>query len=313
MSNSNSCIHLYGPVPSRRLGFSLGIDFIPFKTCSLDCIYCQLGQVPEKTVVRKVYVPASEVITQIKEKLDSGARIDYITFSGSGEPTLNAEIGKLILDIKQLTQIPVAVLTNSTLLCRKDVRDALSEADLIIPSLDAVTQDIFEKVNRPHPSIRISDILTGLKKFRRTFKGKIWIEVLLVKNINDSPAHLPKLKTVLEELHPDRIQLNTVVRPPAESFARTLSLEELEKIKNFIGNRCEIIATFDKTAQAAVLKSEMETILSIIRRRPVTLIDLASSLGLHRNEVLKYLQMLKEKGAIQLVQHKGSVYYEFKG
>ncbi len=264
-------------------------------------------------MVRKVYVPASEVITQIKEKLDSGARIDYITFSGSGEPTLNAEIGKLILDIKQLTQIPVAVLTNSTLLCRKDVRDALSEADLIIPSLDAVTQDIFEKVNRPHPSIRISDILTGLKKFRRTFKGKIWIEVLLVKNINDSPAHLPKLKTVLEELHPDRIQLNTVVRPPAESFARTLSLEELEKIKNFIGNRCEIIATFDKTAQAAVLKSEMETILSIIRRRPVTLIDLASSLGLHRNEVLKYLQMLKEKGAIQLVQHKGSVYYEFKG
>ena len=310
MNNKKTFANLYGPVPSRRLGFSLGVDFIPFKTCSLDCIYCQLGHVSEKTVTRKKFIPASEILSQIKEKIGSGVRIDYITFSGSGEPTLNSEIGKLIRDIKRLTKIPVAVLTNSTLLQHNGVRSDLSAADLVIPSLDAVTQDVFEKVNRPHPSLRISDVIAGLKKFRQEFKGEIWIEILLVKGINDSPIHLKKLKTVLEELHPDRVQLNSVVRPPAESFARPLSLDELEKIKDFLGGRCEIIATFDKTAQNFVQKSEEESILSMIRRRPMTLVDLASSLGLHRNEAVKHLQILQEKGDIQLVRHKDSVYYE---
>jgi len=310
MNNKKTFANLYGPVPSRRLGFSLGIDFIPFKTCSLDCIYCQLGHVPDKIVTRKDYILASEVLSQIKEKIASGVRIDYITFSGSGEPTLNAEIGKLIRGIKQLTKIPVAVLTNSTLLQHNEVRTALSAADLVVPSLDAVTQDVFEKINRPHPSIQISDILSGLKKFRREFKGKIWIEILLVKGINDSPLHLKKLKTVLEELHPDRVQLNSVVRPPAESFARPLSLDELEKIRDFLGGPSEIIATFDKTSQDLVQKAEEENILSIIRRRPMTLADLASSLGIHRNEVMKHLQILDEKGDIRLTRHKGTVYYE---
>jgi len=310
MNNKKTCANLYGPVPSRRLGFSLGVDFIPFKTCSLDCIYCQLGHVPEKTVVRKDYIPASEILSQIKEKIDSGVRIDYITFSGSGEPTLNTEIGRLILDIKQLTKIPVAVLTNSTLLHRDDVRKALLAADLVVPSLDAVTQDVFEKTNRPHPSLRISDIITGLKKFRQEFKGKIWIEVLLVKDINDSPAHLQKLKTVLTEIYPDKVQLNTVVRPPAEKFASSLTKTELETIKDFLGGECEIIATFDKTAQDLVQKSEEENILSMVQRRPMPLVDMASSLGLHRNEVMKHLQILLEKGDIRLIRHKGSVYYE---
>ena len=310
MTHKKKCPNLYGPVPSRRLGFSLGVDFIPFKTCSLDCIYCQLDHVSEKTVTRKDYISPSEILSQIKKIIDSGVQIDTITFSGSGEPTLNAQIGKLIHDIKQLTKIPVAVLTNSTLLYRKEVREALSAADLVIPSVDAVTQNVFEKVNRPHLSLRISDVISGLKKFCQEFKGEIWIEVLLVKGVNDSSVHLQKLKAVLEELQPQRVQLNTVVRPPAESFASALSLDELEKIKNFIGGRCEIIATFDKTAQDLVEKSEEESILSMIQRRPMTLVDLASSLGLHRNEVMKHLQILDEKGDIRLVRHKGSVYYE---
>jgi len=121
MNNKKTCANLYGPVPSRRLGFSLGVDFIPFKTCTLDCIYCQLGHAHDKIVTRKDYIPASEILSQIKEKIDSGARIDYITFSGSGEPTLNAGIGKLIRGIKKLTKIPVAVLTNSTLLQHNEV------------------------------------------------------------------------------------------------------------------------------------------------------------------------------------------------
>jgi len=310
MNKKKTCANLYGPVPSRRLGFSLGVDFIPFKTCSLDCIYCQLGHVPDKTVTRKDFFPAAEILPQIKEKIDSGVRIDYVTFSGSGEPTLNAEIGTLIRGIKRLTKIPVAVLTNSTLLQRAEVRTDLSDAALVIPSLDAVTQDVFEKINRPHPSLKISDIIEGLKKFRREFKGKIWIEVLLVKSINDSPAHLQKLKTVLDELHPDRIQLNSVVRPPAEKFAFSLTKKELESIKIFLGGECEIIASFNKKAQDLVQKSEEENIMSMLQRRPMTLVDMASSLGLHRNEVMKHLQFLLEKEDIQLVRHKDSLYYE---
>lgn len=310
MNNKNSCPHLYGPVPSRRLGFSLGVDFIPFKTCTLDCIYCQLGQNPVKTISRQAYLPAKDILAEIKRKISSGVRIDFITFSGSGEPTLNTEIGLLIREINKITDIPVAVLTNSTLLQQDDVRQALLPAALVVPSLDAVTQDVFEKTNRPHESLNVKDIISGLKKFRREFKGKMWIEILLVKGINDSPLHLQKLKTVLEELHPDRIQLNSVVRPPAESFARSLSLAELEKIRDFIGGRCEIIATFDKTAQNPVQRSVEDNILSMIQRRPMTLVDMASSLGFHRNEVMKHLQILLEKGDVLLVRHKGSVYYE---
>ncbi len=310
MDSINTCAHLYGPVPSRRLGFSLGVDFIPFKTCSLDCIYCQLGHGLKTTILRQAFIPAKDVLAEIKKKISSGVRIDFITFSGSGEPTLNTEIGLLIRELKKITDIPVAVLTNSTLLQQDEVRQALLSADLVVPSLDAVTKDVFEKTNHPHPSLKVKDIISGLKKFRREFKGKIWIEVLLIKGINDSPLHLKKLKMVLEELHPDRVQLNSVVRPPAESFARPLLLDELEKIRDFIGGQCEIIATFDKSAQDLVQKSEEENILSMVQRRPMTLVDMASSLGLHRNKVMKHLQILLEKGDIRLIRHEGSVYYE---
>lgn len=313
MNSKKSCANLYGPVPSRRLGFSLGVDFIPFKTCSLDCIYCQLGHVPDKIITRKAYIPASEILSQIKEKIDSGVCIDYITFSGSGEPTLNAEIGKLILDIKQLTKIPVAVLTNSTLLHHNEVRTALSAADLVVPSLDAVNQDIFEKINRPHPSLRISDVIAGLKKFRQEFKGKIWIEVLLVKGVNDSPAHLQKLKAVLAEIYPDKVQLNTVVRPPAEKFASALTLNEMERIRNFMGKNCEIIATFEKSSSSQLQKNQEESLLAMIHRRPMTLDDLSTSLGKPSKEVLKLIQFLQKEKKINSVTHKGKEYYEPKG
>jgi wyosine [tRNA(Phe)-imidazoG37] synthetase (radical SAM superfamily) len=310
MDTPKDSTNIYGPVPSRRLGFSLGIDFIPFKTCSLDCIYCQLGHTPKKTVARKTYIPASGVLPQIAKKIESGLPIDYITFSGSGEPTLNVDIGKLIQEIKKITDIPVAVLTNGTLLQHEEVRKALMSADLVIPSLDAVTPDVFEKTNRPHPSLRVSDIITGLEKFRREFKGKIWIEVLLVKGINDSPEHLKKLKEVISRIGPDRVQLNTVVRPPAEDYALALSPDELEKIKDSIAGKCEIIADFKKTKQDLFAKSQSKSILAMLRRRPMTLMDLATSLGFHKNEVLKHVQSLLQKGKIQAVRHKEQIYYE---
>lgn len=288
----------------------MGIDFIPFKTCSLDCVYCQLGHTPEKTTARKTYIPASQILPQIEKKIASGVRIDYLTFSGSGEPTLNSEIGKLIRKIKTITEIPIAVLTNGTLLQRSEVRKALSAADLIVPSLDAVTQDVFERVNRPHPSLRVEDIISGIKKFRLEFKGLMWIEVLLVKGFNDTVEHLKKLKTVLDDIQPDKIQLNTVVRPPAEALARPLSKTEMERVKAFLGDRCEIIANFKRKTVDLTMKSSEDSMLAMLKRRPMTTADLAASLGLHRDIVIKQLQILIERGKIRPVQHKGHVYFE---
>lgn len=308
--NGDSCTHIYGPVPSRRLGFSLGIDIIPYKTCSLDCIYCQLCRNPNRSVQRKKYFTSAEMLSQIKEALDSDRRIDYITFSGSGEPTLNAGIGKLIREIKKISKVPVAILTNSSLLSRASVRQELLASDLVVPSLDAVTQEIFTKINRPHPSIKVAEIIEGLKIFRLKFKGSIWLEIMLVKGINDSPAHLNKLKKVIEDIKPDKIQLNTVIRPPAEKFAHSLSYVELEKNKKNLGKNCEIIAEFDKASQKTLSANLEESIFSMIRRRPVTLSDISASLGEQKDEVFNHLSSLLRRGRIKLVIHKGLKYYE---
>jgi len=308
--DKNSCVHIYGPVPSRRLGFSLGIDIIPFKTCTLDCIYCQLGPTTRKTIRRKEYFSSEEILAQIKMKLASGQRIDYITFSGSGEPTLNTSIGKLIKEIKKITAIPVAVLTNSTLLSRKSVRNALLSADFIVPSLDGVTQEVFVHINRPHPSLKAEEIIEGLKKFRQEFHGSILLEIMLVKGINDSPVHIQKLKKVISDIKPKRIQLNTVIRPPAEKFACSLNLVELKKINKILGEKAEIIAKFDKKEQIPPSKNLEEAIFFMIKRRPVTLSDISASLGKHKNEIIKYTNFLLEERKIKCVTHKGLKYYE---
>lgn len=303
-------MHIYGPVPSRRLGYSLGVDILPFKTCSLDCIYCQLGNTKRKTVQRKKYFDVDAILGQIKNVIASAQRIDYITFSGSGEPTLSTSLGNLIREIKKITSIPVAVLTNSTLLFRKSVRDALSRADLVVPSLDAVTQEIFDRMNRPYPSLKIDHIIDGLIKFRQEFNGKIWLEILFVKGVNDSPSNIQKLKKVIADINPDKIHLNTVVRPPAEKSALPLSPQELEKIRKFFGKKAEVVAEFDKIQQGAVSQDLKDAILSMVARRPVTLSDMSKSLGKHKNELIKYCDFLLEEGKIKLVIHEGKKFYD---
>lgn len=303
-------MHIYGPVPSRRLGFSLGVDIIPFKTCTLDCIYCQLGPTVKKTLKRKEYFAPSEILLQIKQNLSSGQRIDTITFSGSGEPTLSKTLGKLIKEIKKMTSIPVAVLTNSTNVADKNVRNALIAADLIIPSLDAATQKVFLKTNRPCSPVKIEEIIHGLRILRQEFKGSIWLEIMLVKGVNDSLSHIQKLKNEVSRINPDKIQLNTVVRPPAEKFAQPLSLEEMEKIRKKFGKNCEIIAEFDKKALKSSQKDLEGAILAMIQRRPVTLSDILVALGKRRNEITKCLNFLLEEGKIRAVTHKNKKYYE---
>ena len=302
--------HVYGPVPSRRLGYSLGVDILPFKTCSFDCIYCQLGRTPRRALRRAKYFASQGILAQVKKALASGRKIDHITFSGSGEPTLNRDIGTLIREIKRMTDIPVAVLTNSSMLFRKSVRQALLAADLVVSSLDAAAAAAFRKVNRPDPLLRLENIIEGLEKFRREFRGQIWLEVMLVKGINDSPADLQALKKAVAKIKPDRVQLNTVARPPAEKWARPLSRKELDDVRDQLGGRAEVVADFKETSQCPLLENLEDAVLSVVRRRPVNLKDLAEALGQDKGAILKILKGLTDQGRIKRVPHARTFYYE---
>lgn len=300
---------IFGPVPSRRLGLSLGIDIIPFKTCTLDCIYCQLGRTTNKTIERGKHTASDEILKSLEKVLGEGERIDYITFSGSGEPTLNPEIGKMITGIKEMTSIPVAVLTNGTLLYQPRVEADLLEADLVIPSLDGASEEVFRRVNRPHSSLTISEVIRGIKTFSRNFKGKMWLEIMLVKGMNDSEKSINEIKKVIREIKLDKIQLNTVVRPPAEESAGALGWQDLERIRSILGKRCEIIAELKKLEQRAYKGDIEEAILTMVRRRPLTLADISSSLGLHQNEAIKYIGLLEREGQIKKRIHREKRYY----
>jgi wyosine [tRNA(Phe)-imidazoG37] synthetase (radical SAM superfamily) len=300
---------VYGPVASRRLGFSLGVDIIPFKTCTLDCIYCQLGSTGKTSVRRASWFPPEEILAQVRAAIDSGPRIDIITFSGSGEPTLSKDIGFLIREIKKMTPIPVAVLTNGTLFVRKDVRRDLAAADVVVPSLDAVSAALFRRVNRPHASLKNKKIIDGLALFRDEFRGEIRLEVMLIKGFNDSPAAIGAIKAAVARIRPDRIELNTVVRPPADHRAAALSSAELRKVRAKLGPRAEIVASFAKRKQAPASGDLERAILTTVGRRPQTAGDVSIALGRHRDEVLKALTSLLGRGRIRKLVHGGKTYF----
>ncbi len=304
--------HVYGPVPSRRLGFSLGVDLVPHKVCTYDCIYCQLGKTTKKTIQRKEYIETGKILSQIRKEISSKQKIDYITLSGSGEPTLNTNIGYLITEIKKTTDIPVAIITNGSLLCNEKVRKALLPADLVIPSLDAACDSTFKIINRPHSSIIFDRIVMGLLDFRKEFTGKIWLEIMLVKGLNDSRKEIKLFKSIISETVFDKIQLNTVVRPPGNASAAPLSIKELKNIKELIGEDCKIIPEFRRKKQAVSLKGNEKRILELIKRRPVTLSDISASLGINRNEVVKYLDILKKNDIIKISHFEGKQYFESK-
>jgi len=301
--------YLYGPVPSRRLGFSLGIDIIPHKNCSFDCIYCQLGSTTNKTTSRREYTPVREILNEIKIALTKNERIDYMTFSGSGEPTLHTGIGQLIDGVKTLTTIPTAVLTNGSLLHLPDVRNDLIHADVVLPTLCAANQMIFAKIHRGAPQLDIKKIIAGYIDFRRIFKGKIWLELMILKDINDSPDHIMAMKSVIQEINPDKIHLNTVIRPPSEKCARPVSAGALRKIKMMLGSNCEIIAEFKPRAKQPYRKERTRSILSIIQRRPVTIDDLVEVTGLSRDEITERVERLLEQGKIVLSKQRRKKYY----
>lgn len=300
--------HIFGPVPSRRLGRSLGIDLVPFKTCTYDCIYCQLGRTTQKTTERKEWVSLDEVLNQLQNKLST--RPDYITISGSGEPTLYSRIGELIVAIKDISELPVAVLTNGSLFWDSEVRRGLMRADLVVPSLDAPDERLFRYVNRPHKEISFNRMVEGLGEFRTSYSGQYWLEVFLLSGVTDLPAEIEKMAGIVRRIEPDRVQLNTVTRPPAEDFAAPVSKEQMKRFTGMFGDGVEVIADYRGTHQKDEFIGRREDIVTLLRRRPCTIQDISEGLGLHRNEVVKYIQELSEQGVIDSELRVSRLYYK---
>ncbi|MDY0270020.1 radical SAM protein [Trichloromonas sp.] len=303
--------HVYGPVPSRRLGRSLGVDLVPFKVCSYDCIYCQLGRTTEKTLERREYVPITEIMADLEGLLAQGVRPDYISLAGSGEPTLNSGIGELIRKIKAVTPIPVAVLTNGSLLWRDDVQEELLAADLVLPSLDAGDAALFELVNRPHAGISFARMVEGLETFTRRFPGEVWLEVLLLGGVTGIFHEVEKINALIERIQPNRVQLNTVARPPVEDFAYALSLKQMRALQQAFTVPVELIGGIDQgnAAPDGASAAGAERILALLERRPCTCDDLARGLGIHVLAAMKELDPLLATGQIQTVVIGGKHFY----
>ncbi len=299
--------YLFGPVPSRRFGRSLGIDLTPHKTCSLDCVFCQLGHTPKKTLQRKAYVPSADVIAEIDHWVKTDGDADYLTLSGSGEPTLNSEFGRVLTHLRGQS-IPSALLTNGTLLKLPEVREAAALAQVVKVSLSAWDQKSFEWVNRPHPQLEFGSFFDGLKQFRRAFDGRLWLEVFLLAGINAMARDVEKIVALSRELQPDRIHLNTVARPPAEDFAAAVPMAQLDALAELFDPPARIAAGFkiNRTHKAAV---DEAGILSMLKRRPCTIKQIQTAFGMHINEVSKYLGILMQKEQIHADSRGQEVYY----
>jgi wyosine [tRNA(Phe)-imidazoG37] synthetase (radical SAM superfamily) len=300
--------HLFGPVPSRRLGRSLGLDLIPPKTCPYDCIYCEVGPTTHQTRRRFSY-RTQAIIAELAEYLKGpDPAPDVITLAGSGEPTLNLGLGRIIEAIKEMTRIPVAVLTNGALLYLPEVRRELAPADIILPSLDAAREETYRAINRPLPELTLASLLEGLTSLRREYRGQIWLEVMLLKGFNDTEAELTYLRRALAQIAPDKVQLNTAVRPVVVAGVQPLERGEMEAAAAFLGGPVEVIASFHRE-DIVVEPCQDEDLVAMLSRRPMTAGDLAQALGLPLVQVVARLKRLLDTGRISHDRYHGQEFY----
>ena len=316
--------YLYGPVPSRRLGLSYGVDIVPFKVCTLDCVYCQLGRTVEKTIERKDFAPIEAILAELTEALAEGSKADFVTIGGSGEPTLHSRLGELVDGIKGITGIPVALLTNGTLFERQDVRGDCAKIDVVLPSLDAGDEQTFRRIDRPEPTISVENVISGLCALREEFAGQIWIEVFLVPSINTAPRQIAHIQKAINRIRPDKVQLNTAVRPTADPNVVKLSAENLQDIALRLGPSCEVVADFSIAPNEQVARGRRDdelrmhfgvaekgqTVLSMLKRRHCSLDDISAGLSGSRSEAVKNVAQLQGQGLVQAERKGARVFFK---
>jgi wyosine [tRNA(Phe)-imidazoG37] synthetase (radical SAM superfamily) len=300
--------YIFGPVPSRRLGLSLGVDIVPFKTCTQNCVYCQLGRNALTTRERKAYVPIGDVLAEIKDAIRLGLKADHITISGSGEPTLNSDLGRLIDGIRALTSIPVAIITNGTMLGDAAVRADCAKADVVLPSLDAGDEATFQVINKPHESISLQNLVDGISSFRSEYKGRIWLEVFIVEGDNTSDDQIRRMRQLIDCINPDRVHLNTAVRPTAERGVMAATPARLAEIARALGSKAEVIADFD-TGSAGNATASTQDILAMLKRRPCSVDDICKSMGISTAEAERCLKLLMTEGVVEMETRNSTAFY----
>ncbi|MDD3643295.1 MAG: radical SAM protein [Candidatus Krumholzibacteria bacterium] len=300
---------IFGPVPSRRLGRSLGVDVVPYKTCTFNCVYCECGATTRLTCDREEFYPLETLLDELRDSLaELRTPPDAITLSGAGEPTLYGRLGELIEEIGKLSSIPVAVITNSSLLFLPEVRADLSRADIVLPSLDAAVEIPFRRINRPHPSCTLERLTGGLGSFLDEYHGTVLLEILPVEGYNTDDDDLAALAAFVSSRRIDRIQLNTAVRPGTERAVGPLDAERLERIRHLFGPRCEIVAA----APARTCSEDpaaADRIVSLLERRPCTAEDIHRALGIPVPGVIKILETMTGSGRVVADEHDGVQFY----
>lgn len=307
--------YLFGPVPSRRLGMSLGIDLVPSKVCSMNCIYCESGATNNLTLERKEYINIDKVIEELDQFISENNKLDCITFSGAGEPMLNSRLGELIEYIKtKYPQYRLALITNSTLLHKKELREEIKKIDLILPSLDAVGEKEYLKLTRPKKDLTVKNIIEGLIAFRKEYDTEMWLEIFFSPGINDTDEEVERLADAAKKINPHRVQLNTLDRPGVIKSLKPVSREKLETIaEKFAPLKVEVIAKVkSKTTDSAQIKNIEDKIVSTIIRRPVTANDLAQTFGVELETILSAIsKLLKENKIIEEKLERG-IFYKVK-
>jgi wyosine [tRNA(Phe)-imidazoG37] synthetase (radical SAM superfamily) len=310
--------HLFGPVVSRRLGLSLGVDVIPYKYCSLNCIYCEVSKTTHLTLKRKAFFNIQEITDELDDFLAAQPKLDYITFSGAGEPTLNSSLGEIVRYIKvKYPQYKLALITNSTLLGEPEVQGEVNRCDLVMPSLDAISEDCFQAINRPCYELTAYEIVQGLEQFRQEYKGQIWLEIFIVPGFNDNLVELELLKEAVGRIKPDKVQLNSLDRPGTEAWVETAGYGSLEDIKALLQEGStipvEIIARAKREGQITRFEQEyMDELISLIQQKEHTKQELAKAMEIHVNEVSKLLQHLDRQDNLTSRRTRKGILYIWK-
>jgi wyosine [tRNA(Phe)-imidazoG37] synthetase (radical SAM superfamily) len=312
--------YIYGPVVSRRLGFSLGVDLVPYKVCSFNCVYCECGKNTLLTLERKEYYPIEDILSEVRDFLSKNSAPDFLSLSGSGEPTLHSKIGYFIQAIKkEFPSIKIAVLTNGSLLCQQEVREELMDADVVLPSLDAATEKAYLQIDRPFSQLNLPEIIEGIALFTKNFKQRskekqVWLEIFIIDGINTDKENVLALKNAVLKIQPDRIQLNTLDRPGTEEWVKPASRETLEKVKESLGfPECEIVAKVkDPGKPGAIQDQSKEAVFNTIKRRPSTLEDLTEALGLSTHDAGKILNGLEKEDKIIAEEGARGIFYRAK-
>jgi wyosine [tRNA(Phe)-imidazoG37] synthetase (radical SAM superfamily) len=299
---------LFGPVPSRRLGRSLGIDLVPFKTCSLDCVFCEVGRTTCLTAERREYVPTGEVLREIEAWLHAGGQADFITLAGSGEPTLHTGFGEVLRGVRTLGGPPTALLSNGTLFDDAEVRREALGADIVKLSLSAWDRPSFDRLHRPDASLCFDAILHGYRLFREMFPGELWIEVFLVPGVNADPDDVRRIAATVAPLRPERIHLNTAVRPPADDWVTALPPDKAEQLAALFTPTAEPNPGFRKPAPRDT-RIEPAHVLALLRRRACTAEQIADGLAVDIERVQELLTDLRRENRVQPLDRAGGIFY----